>query len=196
MKTYWNGIYPHIAPLLGDTSAAQLSSGTRIFQVWQRLVLLLSPFVYLVVFRAFVELARIASGSKRSGGELTIYFALSLVPIALVYHVTHYYTSLLAQVGQLVRLISDPFALGWNLFGTADMQVAPLMLEVDLIWHTQVALILVGHIVSVYLAHVMALRVFPSQRQALLSQVPMLFLMVLFTAMGLWILSLPLAPGA
>jgi hypothetical protein len=60
------------------------------------------------------------------------------------------------------------------------------------VWHTQVWLILFGHIVSVYLAHLEALRVFPTRRQATLSQLPMLLLMVGFTTIGLWILSQPL----
>ena len=64
------------------------------------------------------------------------------------------------------------------------------------VWHTQVALILFGHIVSVYLAHVVALRVFPTRREAMLSQLPMLCLMVFFTVAGLWILALPMQSGA
>jgi len=69
------------------------------------------------------------------------------------------------------------------------------MLDAGVIWHTQVGLILGGHIVSVYLAHVEALKVFGSSRKAALSQVPLLLLMVLLTTIGLWILSLPIAAG-
>jgi len=63
------------------------------------------------------------------------------------------------------------------------------------VWHAQVALILVGHVVSVYLAHAQALQLFPGEKQAVWSQLPMLTLMVLFTTVGLWILSLPIAGG-
>jgi hypothetical protein len=63
------------------------------------------------------------------------------------------------------------------------------------VWHVQVGLILVGHIVSVYLAHVEALRIFPSSRKAAVSQLPMLVLMMVFTTLGLWILSLPISAG-
>jgi hypothetical protein len=64
-----------------------------------------------------------------------------------------------------------------------------------LVWHTQVGLVLFGHIVSVVLAHVEALRLFPTRRQALLSQLPMLGLMVVFTGSGLWILAQPIQSG-
>ena len=60
------------------------------------------------------------------------------------------------------------------------------------IWHTEVALILLGHMISVCLAHAIALRVFPSRRQSVISQVPMLCLMMAYTVIGLWVLSLPL----
>jgi hypothetical protein len=60
------------------------------------------------------------------------------------------------------------------------------------IWNSQVWLILIGHVASVYLAHAEALRSFPNQRQASISQIPMLLLMVVFTGVGLWILAQPL----
>ena len=61
------------------------------------------------------------------------------------------------------------------------------------VWHTEVALILIGHVVSVYLAHRVALRLFASRREAMISQLPMLLLMVAYTVIGLWVISLPFA---
>ena len=69
----------------------------------------------------------------------------------------------------------------------------PLMIDVEIIWHIQVGLILVGHVASVYLAHKEALRLYQNQRTAFFSQVPMLVLMMVFTTFGLWILSLPIS---
>jgi hypothetical protein len=85
----------------------------------------------------------------------------------------------------------DPFALGWD---PLNLPYPVLWyLEMNVVWHSQVALILIGHVVSVYLGHAIALRVFPSRRQAIMSQIPLLVLMVAYTAIGLYILSLPLA---
>jgi hypothetical protein len=137
----------------------------------------------------------VMTGSPLSVRELALRFAYSLVPIAFVYNVTHYYTLIVSQGLSIVRLVSDPLGRGWNLFGTADWLRDPVILDAGMVWHTQVWLILFGHIVSVYLAHVEALRVFPTSRRAVLSQLPMLVLMVLFTTVGLWILSLPIAGG-
>ena len=97
---------------------------------------------------------------------------------------------------KIISLLSDPFGWGWNLFGTAGLLRAPILPEMGTVWHTQVGLIVFGHIVSVYLAHVEALRLFPSRGRAVLSQLPMLVLMMLFTVVGLWIMLQPISPGA
>jgi hypothetical protein len=52
-----------------------------------------------------------------------------------------------------------------------------------------VALIVGGHVFAVYLAHAVALRQMPDAKHALRSQLPMVALMILYTVLGLWILS-------
>ena len=114
------------------------------------------------------------------------------MPIALVYSATHYSTLILTQGLKLVSLFSDPFGWDWNLFGTLRLWRAPILPEMGTVWHTQVGLILLGHILGVYASHVVALRIFPTRSKALLSQLPLLLLMVGFTVAGLWILAQPL----
>jgi len=53
-----------------------------------------------------------------------------------------------------------------------------------------------GHVVAVYLSHITALRVFRSSRAALVSQIPMIVLMVGYTMISLWILSQPIVETA
>ncbi|NKF24449.1 hypothetical protein [Solimonas marina] len=162
------------------------------YLAYESLCMLLSPFLYLAVYLLFIVLTRWLGGRRHSVRELAFSFAYSLLPIALVYHVTHYYTLLLTQGVKIVSLLSDPFGYGWNLFGTAGRFRAPFLPDLGTVWHTQVGLILFGHIVSVWIAHTEALRLYPSRGRALLSQLPMLVLMVLFTTAGLWILAQPI----
>jgi hypothetical protein len=193
---FWKGLYPTIAPiLLWGTAAHQVALSSQLYYLWQWLALFSSPLVYFAVYWIFVAAAKAITRSQLSVHELTLRFAMSLVPIAFVYHVTHYYTLLLSQGGQLYRLVSDPLGNGWDIFGTGTTAVPPLMIDIEAIWHTQVALIVIGHIVSVYLAHIEALQVFSTSRRAAISQLPLLFLMMMFTTLGLWILSLPLGTG-
>jgi hypothetical protein len=93
---------------------------------------------------------------------------------------------------KIISLASDPFGVGANLFGTAGWFRAPIIPNIETVWHAQLGLIVGGHIVSVYIAHQQAMALFGSKRQAMLSQIPMLVLMIAFTVLGLWILSLPM----
>jgi hypothetical protein len=119
-------------------------------------------------------------------------FVLTLVPIAVAYHLSHYF-SLLLTAGQFaIPLASDPFGWGWNLFGSAGYKVNLAVVSPYVFWYGAVALIVVGHVIAVYLAHVASLRLFGSARAALASQVPMLALMVGYTTLSLWILAQPI----
>jgi len=194
-QLFWRGLYPWIEPAVVAASTQPYALAARLYYRWQWLMLVLAPLIYFVVYVGFIWLCGRVAGGMRSTRELGRLFALSLLPIAFVYHLTHYYTLLPAQGIQIIQMVSDPLGIGWNLFGTARMELAPVLLDASFIWHSQVALILAGHIASVFIAHIEALRIFPSQRSAVASQIPMLLLMVALTAVGLWILSLPMAAG-
>lgn len=194
--TYWKGIYPQIAWIdrfVGPRGGNHYAASTQLYHVWQWLCLALSPVLYLGVFVVFVWASRVVTRSAHSLRTLVFQFAPSLLPIALVYHISHYYTLVLWQGPQLFKLISDPLGLGWNLFGTARINVPPITVDIGTIWHTQVFLIVFGHIASVLIAHLEALNAFRSPLMATVSQAPMLILMMFFTASGLWILSLPIS---
>ena len=188
---FWKGIYPILTAFINQPYFFFLN----IYYAWQSATLLLLPVVYLVIYLFLLWLAKKVAHSDVSLRSLSLQFAFTLIPIAFVYNLTHYYTDLLVQGVLVVKMISDPFNLGWNLFGTSAWFADPIVLDAGGVWHTQVGLILFGHIVSVYLAHVEALKVFPMRRHAVLSQLPMLVLMVLLTTVGLWILSLPIGAG-
>jgi hypothetical protein len=188
---FWKWIYPQLTRLIARPYLFFVS----IYYYWQWAMLFVSPFVYLAVYTFFVWLMKIVTGSTRTVRDLALQFGFTLVPIAFVYNITHYYTLLLAEGPVIVTMISDPFGVGWDLFGTARLHRPPVIPLADRVWHTQVGLILFGHIVSVYLAHLQALKLFPKGRQGVLSQLPMLALMMLLTTVGLRILSLPIAAG-
>ena len=187
--------WKHIFPLLTAGSTQPYVVTVNYYYYWQWAMLLLSPLIYLAIFLAFIKASKVAAGSKKDMRTLALAFTLSLVPIAFVYNATHYFTLLVSQGLQIVRIASDPFGWQWNLFGTATLPSDPVILDAGTVWHTQVALILIGHILGVYVSHLEALRVFRGTRRAVVSQLPMLFLMIIFTTVGLWILSLPIAGG-
>jgi hypothetical protein len=174
------GLYPYYQVL-----------GPNGFQIFSTLSLVLAPLLFLTVYLLLVLGMKIVVPTKLSTWELAKKFGLSLVPIAIAYNIAHYFGLLLVQGQAIWALISDPFGLGWNIFGTAAFFPNVGLIRADFIWYAQVFFIVSGHIAAVYLAHIVATQVFPRYRQAVVSQLPMLVLMVSYTLTGLWILSQP-----
>jgi len=126
-------------------------------------------------------------GNDWTTRRVAIRFAHTLVPIALAYAVAHYLTLIVFEGQQLIAAVSDPFALGWDLFGTADRKVDFFLTASEPIWYLQMAVIVSGHVTGVVLAHDRALADFGTD--AVRSQYAMLLLMVALTTLGLLILS-------
>ncbi len=157
--------------------------------------LLLTFGVLAAVFLSAVWLGELlASGTNRvivSAGLLV----WSIVPIALAYHFAHYLTSLVVNGQYALVAISDPFSKGWNLFGTAYMPVSAGVVagarSAWVLWNLQASAIVVGHMLAVLIAHLLATRLHTEPARAILSQIPLALLMILYTVFGLWLLSTP-----
>ena len=130
-------------------------------------------------------------GGEQKSAAIFRHFAVTLLPIAIAYHLSHY-ASFLLYAGQLaIPLMSDPFGLGWDLFGTKGYVVDVGVAGAKDIWYLSLIAIVAGHVFAVVLGHVEALRLFSSRSLAVRSQIPLLILMVLFTFTSLWILAQP-----
>ena len=148
--------------------------------------------MFLLVYFLFARWMARAAGDQLSTGTVARLFVLSLVPIAIAYHLAHYFTYLLIQGQLMIRLGSDPLGLGWNIFGTARYRPDIGIVGARFAWYTAVIAIVAGHVIAVYVAHAVALREFRDRRAALRSQLPMLVLMVGYTMVSLWILAQPI----
>ena len=143
----------------------------------------------IIIASAFLGACAIARRMVRAPRSLAPDFVLSLVPIALVYSIAHYFSLLLIQGQYAIPLLSDPFGKGWNLIGTAHFHPNIALLTPNTIWYVQVTALILGHMAGLAIAHDRAITIFKNRQDALLSQVAMLALMVLYTIGGLWILS-------
>jgi hypothetical protein len=127
------------------------------------------------------------AGHGTSAAAVARSFAHSLVPIAFAYAFAHYFTLIVVEGQILIHTASDPFGLGWNLFGTADWTISWVP-SPEIVWYIQVATIVAGHVAGVVLAHDRALHEFGG-RVAVRTQYAMLALMVALTSLGLVILA-------
>jgi hypothetical protein len=183
---------PAWARLDGALYAALAPLGEARLTVIGTLGLLGFPLVFVAVYLLFARWMAWMGGEQLTTGTVARLFVLSLVPIAIAYHLAHYFTYLLVQGQLLIRLASDPLGLGWNLFGTARYRPEIGIVGARAVWYTSVVAIVLGHVIAVYVAHVVATREFRDRRAALGSQIPMLVLMVGYTVVSLWIIAQPI----
>jgi hypothetical protein len=147
---------------------------------------------FIVVYRLVATLIARASGNRMTPDAASRAFVLTLVPIAIAYLVAHYLSYFLIQGQLLIRLASDPFGFGWNIFGTAHFRPDIGIVGARFVWYTSLGAIVLGHVAAVSLAHMVALRRFEDRRVAIRSQIPMLVLMIAYTMMSLWIIAQPI----
>ncbi len=155
--------------------------------------LVLLPLLFVGVYLLVVTGVRLLSRDPGSNLDAAKTFVLSLVPIALAYNLAHFISLLVIQGQNLVPLASDPFGVGWDLFGTFDYRIDTGVIGPQFVWFVSVAAIIIGHIISVYVAHVIAARRTADRSLALKGQYPMLALMVFYTTTSLWIIAQPIA---
>jgi hypothetical protein len=151
--------------------------------------------IFFVVFAAVMQMVMYLGRVPVDPVATTTLFALTLVPIAFVYNVAHYYGYLMVQSQGLFPLLADPLGRGWHLVPTQGYQVSFVLAQAATVWYAQVVLIVLGHVIAVFLAHLRAGERFKTPRNALLSQYPMLLLMVAYTMTSLWILAQPITEG-
>ena len=154
--------------------------------------LALAPALFAVVYLAFVWGIKTLSCDQADLIEVASGYVFSLVPIALAYNLAHFITLLLIQGQLIIPLASDPFGFGWNIFGTADYRLNLNIISAKVVWFISLVAIVLGHVISVYLAHVISLRRAPNSSDALRGQIPMLALMIVYTATSLWIIAQPI----
>jgi hypothetical protein len=138
---------------------------------------------------AYAAVAALVSPLERSSAaETARRYAPTLIPIAAVYFVSHYFL-FLVYAGQFTGgNVLDPFGRDW----VADYE-AWTGVPGAVVWYVQVALIVWGHVVAVFEAHRVSLGVQGRPRAAFVAQAPLVLLMVAYTFAGLWTLGQVLA---
>jgi hypothetical protein len=144
---------------------------------------------FCILFVRGLFAAGVAAMPRLEGTRLGPAFVHSLVPIAAAYVIAHYFSALAYDGQSLWWLASDPFGDGSDLFGTAGGTIDYGVVSATGIWYVQVVALVTGHVCALVLAHDRALTLYGSAKAAVRSQMCMLALMVGFTSLGLWLLS-------
>ena len=180
----WEGVSADVVDALDGIGIGTITA-TRIASTFG---LLIGVGLVAGFYRLGVEGARSVGGGL-SFRKLEYGFIHTLVPIAAVYVAAHYLTFLIFEGQQITYLASDPFGQGWNLFGTVDAGIDYNVFPQQSAWYVQVAVVVVGHVAALTLAHDRALVLYRDTRLAVRSQYWMLGVMVGFTSLALWLLA-------
>ena len=95
-------------------------------------------------------------GSDLELNHVSNLFGHTMLPIAFAYHVTHYLTLLLFESQTFFYRFNDPIGIGMNVLNVEEPTIN-YFIEPLVIWGIQVAVTLLGHMLSVVLAHDLSL---------------------------------------
>jgi hypothetical protein len=181
MTTAWENFLPG-EPSLMKWMGTTFGTG-RVFNFSLGMVALCAiPIaLYELSCKAATYLTRGAGVTHR---EIFLAYSYSLLPVALFYHLAHNAMHLLMEGGSIVPALSDPRGRGEDWFGTADVTLGHLVADTT-VWWIQIALIVIGHVVGITVAHRISRRLFSDPKMATRSLVPMMVVMVLISIVGL-----------
>ena len=147
--------------------------------------------VFLASYWASCRIAALLAGGRATRTMMRA-FALCLVPIAIAYNIAHNCANFVVQGQQIIPLLSDPLGLQWNLLGTAAFRPAIGLIDARVTWYIAIGAIVAGHVISIWLAHRVALREFATARRAVSAAIPLTVLMLMYTAISLSIIAEPM----
>lgn len=181
MTTVWENFAPGSMSLLKWMKVSWGTPSWVNFSVGMLLAMSVPIAAYWLCCKFATLLTRDAGVPTRT---LFLQYSFSLLPVALFYHLAHNTMHVFMEAGHIVPLLSDPLGAGTDYFGTASSNVGHLIGDRPM-WFIQVALIVVGHIFGVVVAHKISRRVFKKKRDATRSLIPMTAAMVLLSVAGL-----------
>ena len=162
--------------------------GEQINNIWFSTIMFLSMNLGTIIFYRFACYFAIkVGGSELKLNEVSKLFGHTMLPIAFAYHITHYLTLLLFETQTFIYRLNDPIGTGLNLFNVQEPEIN-YFIEPIIIWGIQVAVTLLGHMLSVVLAHDLAVKLF-GHKQSDKTQYIFLFITVALTLQALFVLS-------
>jgi len=168
-------------PAWNDLAPVVVEAGVPAAVVY--LLALLGGFaLFRAAYRLAAERSRARIDSRLSPRAIERWFAPALVPIAAGYHVAHFLGYSLSLSPALTNVLAHPLG------GAGVPQVAQLPA-----WFGTVELgfVVVGHLVAVWVAHALALEVFPGLLRPIRSQYPFVVVMVAYTMTSAWVVGQP-----
>ena len=176
--TFWTNVEIIFIPALGKATTETLG-------------IILIPSLFFILLWFVCKIVSVITKEKSTEDILTS-FVFSLTPIAIAYHIAHYLAYILITGQLIIPVISDPFGYGWDLIGTQNYALNIGVINAKDAWYSSIIIIVLGHVFSVIVSHINAVKIFSNNTLAIKSQIPFLILMIFYTALSLWIIAQPI----
>ncbi|HDY88662.1 MAG TPA: 4Fe-4S binding protein, partial [bacterium] len=138
------------------------------------------------IYGIFVFISRWINKIKRiSYKKLFLNYSYSLVPLGLFTWIAFCFGFLLPSGSYVIAVISDPFAWGWDLFGTAEFPWTPFLTY----WmpYLQTISLLFGLVFSIDIGLKISRQMFINKKQAVINFLPIAGFIVLWVITMLWL---------
>jgi len=168
-------------PLWADVAGPLVAAGFPPALLYP-LALVAGYLAFLGAYRLAARYSRRTADSFRAPELLAERFAPSLLAIAAGYHLAHYLGYFLTLLPAALAVLPTPFS------PPATVPVGQLP---GWFGGLNLAFVLLGHLLAIWVAHATAFDLFPGRLQAIRSQYPFVLVMVGYTMLSLWIVSQP-----
>ena len=156
---------------------------------WLTYITMHSTFSLVVIpgiFAIFAGLAKKLSGNKDIPfKKIFVHSAYTLIPMGLGVWISFSIGIILPNGSYILHILSDPFAWGWNLFGTVHVEWTPML--TGWIGYLQGAALLLFYVFSLEYGYKIAQRLFPDKKQAVRGWIPIMAFLTLVTLVFLWL---------
>ncbi len=144
--------------------------------------LLLIPAIFFI----FAFLSKVLSGAKDvSLKKVFLNFSYTLVPLGLGVWIAFSIGIILPNGSYLLHILSDPFAWGWNLFGTANFPWTPIFTSV--MGHLQGATLLIFYLFSLAYGYRLSKQTYIESDKAIRGWIPILAFLTFVNILFLWL---------
>jgi hypothetical protein len=147
---------------------------------------------FLVLYVVVCAVCSRLLGISKHAHSFSQQLAFTLIPIAAAYNVAHNFSNLVIQGQTFLQLLSDPLGRQWDLFGTAKLYPDIGIIDAKVTWFVAVFSIVIGHVISIWLSHRIALRFGQPAVRTSLATLPLTLLMIFYTAVSLLVIAEPM----
>lgn len=138
------------------------------------------------VFFFFSYLSKLLSGNKEVPVKrVFLNFAYTLIPMGLGVWMAFSAGIILPNGSYILHILSDPFAWGWNLFGTANFPWTPIFTRS--LGYIQGAILVLFYLFSIAYGFRISKQTYPDEEQAKRGWLPILSFLTLITILFLWL---------